>query len=175
MLQGKKIRLVPLEERHLDDIMKGFNNPELRRFLGGYLPFTREAEREWIHAMQQQMKSRVGFVFVIEDIANNRFIGSVSLNQIDWLSKSSGVGIAIHSPDDWEKGYGTEAMQLLIDFAWKHLNLRRLELSVHAFNERAKHVYEKLGFKHWGTAHQKYFIDGAYHDTHFLELFRENE
>ena len=175
MLEGKTIRLVLLEERHLDDIMKGFNNPEMRKFLGGLIPLTREAEREWIQACQQQMKNRTGFVFVIEDISDHRFIGSVSLNDVDWLSKSSGMGIAIHSPHDWEKGYGTEAMQLMIDFAWQHLNLRRLELSVHAFNERARHMYEKLGFKFWGTAHRKYFIDGEYHDTHYLEMFREND
>ncbi|TFH09846.1 MAG: N-acetyltransferase [Candidatus Thorarchaeota archaeon] len=58
---------------------------------------------------------------------------------------------------------------------WKHLNLRRIELSVYAFNERAKHVYEKLGFKEWGMAHEKYFIDGEYIDTHYLEIFREIE
>ncbi|MHA1138213.1 MAG: GNAT family N-acetyltransferase [Candidatus Thorarchaeota archaeon] len=175
MLEGKKIRLVPLEEHHLDDIMKGYNNPEIRKFVGGYIPVTRTAELEWIQACQQQMKNRTDFVFVIEDISDHRFIGSLSLNAIDWLSKSSGMGIVIHNPQDWEKGYGTEAMQLLIDFGWQHLNLRRLELSVYAFNERARHVYEKLGFKLWGTAHQKYFIDGEYHDTHFLEIFRENK
>ena len=174
MMEGKKIRLVPLEERHLDDIMKGFNNPEMRKFIGGFIPVTREAEREWIQSCQQQMKARKGFVFVIEDISDDRFIGSVSLNEINWLSKTSGVGIAIHSPQDWEKGYGTEAMQLLIDFAWKHLNMRRLDLSVYTFNERAKHVYEKLGFKVWGTAHSKYFVDGEYKDIHYMELFREN-
>ncbi|MFW9844092.1 MAG: GNAT family N-acetyltransferase [Candidatus Thorarchaeota archaeon] len=175
MIEGKKVRLVVLEERHLDDIMKGFNNPEMRRFLGGFIPLTKEAEREWIQSQQKQMKNRIGFVFVIETLSDNRFIGTVSLNGIDWLSKSSGMGIAIHSPQDWEKGYGTEAMQLLIDFGWNHLNLQRIELSVHAFNERAKHVYEKLGFKLWGTAHRKYFIEGEYHDTHFMEIFRDNE
>ena len=175
MLEGKKVRLVPVEDRHLDDIVKGFNNPEMRKFLGGFIPVTKEAEREWIQACQQQMKNRTDFVFIIEDISNHRFIGSVSLSGINWLSKTSDIGIAIHSPQDWEKGYGTEAMQLLIDFGWKHLNLRRIELSVHAFNGRAKHVYEKLGFKLWGTAHRKNFIEGEYHDTHYMEIFRDNE
>ena len=175
MLEGKKIRLVILEEHHLDDIVKGWNNPEMRKFLGGFIPHTREAEREWIQSAQQQMKNRSSFYFVIEDLSTSRFIGSVSLNAIDWLAKSSGIGIAIHSPQDWEKGYGTEAMQLCIDFGWQHLNLRRIDLSVYAFNARAKHVYEKLGFKEWGIAHQNHFIDGEYVDTHYLEIFRDNE
>lgn len=175
MIGGKKIRLIILEEHHLEDIVKGWNNPEMRKFLGGFIPHTKEAEREWIQSAQQQMKNMSSYYFVIEDLSTSRFIGTVSLNAINWISKSSGIGIAIHNPQDWEKGYGSEAMQLLIDFGWKHLNLRRIELSVYDFNERAKHVYEKLGFKEWGIAHQKYFIDGEYIDTHYMEIFRDNE
>lgn len=173
MLEGKNIQLVPLDEEHLDDIMKGWNNPEMRRFLGGYIPHTRDAEREWIQVAQQQMKTRTGFVFAIEHSSTTKFIGSVSLNSIDWLSRSSGIGIAIHNPKDWDKGYGTEAMMLLVDFSWKHLNLQRLELTVHAFNERAKHVYEKLGFKEFGVAHRKHFINGEFTDTYYMEILRE--
>lgn len=175
MLEGTKIRLVPIDEHHLDDIMRGYNNPELRKFLGGYLPVTKEDEREWIQTSQQQMKNRTGYVFAIEDVSDHRFIGTVSLNGIDWISRSSGCGIAIHSSNDWGKGYGTEAMQMLLDFSWTHLNLRRIELSVHAFNERAKHVYEKVGFKVWGTAHKRYYLDKEYHDCHHMEIFRNNE
>lgn len=175
MLEGEKIRLVLLEEHHLEDIMRGWNNPEMRRFLGGFIPHTKEAEREWIQSAQQQMKNRSSFYFVIQAISDNRFIGTVSLNAIDWLSKGSGIGIAIHSPQDWDRGFGSEAMQLCIDFGWTHLNLRRIELSVYDFNSRAKHVYEKLGFKEWGVASRKFFIDGEYRDVHYMELFRENE
>ncbi|MGY5859071.1 MAG: GNAT family protein [Candidatus Thorarchaeota archaeon] len=175
MLEGKKIRLVILEDYHLDDIVKGWNNPEMRKFLDGFIPHTKEAEREWIQSAQQQMKNMSSYYFVIEDLATSRFIGTVSLNAINWVSRTSGVGIVIHSPQDWAKGYGTEAMQLLMDFGWRHLNLRRIELSVFAFNTRAKHVYEKLGFKEWGLAHKKFFIDGDYVDVHHLEIFRENE
>ncbi|TFG32189.1 N-acetyltransferase [Candidatus Thorarchaeota archaeon] len=175
MIDGKKIRLVLLEDHHLDDIMRGWNNPVMRKFLGGFIPNTKEAEREWIQSAQLQMKNRSSYYFVIEDVSTSRFIGTVSLNAIDWLSKSSGMGIAIHDPQDWEKGYGTEAMQLVIDFGWQHLNLRRIELSVYSFNPRARYVYEKLGFKEWGVAHKKFFVDGEYHDAHYMEIFRENE
>jgi RimJ/RimL family protein N-acetyltransferase len=175
MLSGNLVNLVPLEENHIDDIMKGWNNPEMRKFLGGYIPHTREAEKEWIQSAQQQMKRMSSFYFVIEDAKDSRFIGSVSLNSVNWVSRTSGIGITIHNPKDWEKGYGSEAMQLLLDFGWNHLNLRRIDLSVHSFNKRAQHVYEKLGFKVYGTAHRKFFIDGQYHDTIYMEIFRDKE
>ena len=49
MIDGKNVRLVPMEvDKHLDHIMEHFNNPEMRLFLGGFLPVTRNAEIEWI-------------------------------------------------------------------------------------------------------------------------------
>lgn len=174
MLVGEKVRLVPIEvEKHLDYIMTHFNDPEMRLFLGGFFPVTRNAEREWIEATEEKMKKRIEFTFAIERLPEEDMIGSLGLHDIDWVSRSCVLGIAIYAEKDWGQGYGTEALQLLIDFGWTHLNLRRIELGVHAHNPRAQHVYEKLGFKLYGTAHQKYYIGGKYADTHYMELFRE--
>ncbi len=174
MIDGENVRLVPIEvEKHLDHIMEHFNDPEMRLFLGGFLPVTRNAEIEWIKTVEEKMKKRMEYQFAIEKISDGEMIGSLGLHDIDWLSRTCVLGIAIYPKKNWEKGYGTEALQLLIDFGWTHLNLRRIELSVHDHNSRAKHVYEKLGFKHYGTAHQKYYMGGRYADTHYMELFRE--
>ncbi|TFH01538.1 MAG: N-acetyltransferase [Candidatus Thorarchaeota archaeon] len=94
MLESKKIRLTLLEEHHLEDIIRGWNNPEMRKFLGGFIPHTKEAEREWIQSAQQQKKNMSSYYFVIEDLSTSRFIGTVSLNAINWLSKSSGYPTA---------------------------------------------------------------------------------
>jgi RimJ/RimL family protein N-acetyltransferase len=174
MIEGERVRLVPLEvEKHLDHIMEHFNDPEMRLFLGGYIPVTRNAEIEWIKAVEEKMKKRIEFQYAIEKISDGEMIGSLGLHDIDWLSRTCVLGIAIYPKENWEKGYGSEALELLIDFGWTHLNLRRIELSVHDHNPRAKHVYEKLGFKLYGTAHQKYYMGGKYADTHYMELFRE--
>ena len=174
MLVGEMIQLVPLEvEKHLDYIMEHFNDPEMRLFLGGFLPVSRNAEKEWIEAVEEKMKKRMEFTFAIEKLPEGEMIGSLGLHDIDWISQTCVLGIAIYSKKDWGQGLGTEALQLLIDFGWTHLNLRRIELSVHSHNPRAKHVYEKLGFKIYGTAHQKYYMGGRYVDTDYMELFRE--
>jgi RimJ/RimL family protein N-acetyltransferase len=175
MLQTSDLRLVPIEEHHLDDLMKDWNTPEMRKFLGGFIPNTREYEREWIENVQIEMKKRSSFVFAIEQLPKNKFIGTIALHNIDWLSRSCILGIAIHIEENWGRGFGTKAIELIIEFGWKSLNLRRIELSVHEFNERAKHVYEKLGFVEYGKAHGKYYIDGNYINTSYMELFRTNE
>jgi RimJ/RimL family protein N-acetyltransferase len=175
LLKTADIQLVPIEVDHLDEIMKNFNDPELRRFLGGFIPYSRLQEEEWIESMQMEMKKRSNFTFAIERLPKKQFIGTAALHNIDWLSRSCTFGIAIHAAENWGKGFGTQAIELALEFAWKSLNLRRIELSVHEYNERAKHVYEKLGFVEYGKAHQKYFIDGKYVNTYYMELLRDTE
>ena len=174
MLSGESVRLVILERRHLDDIVKGWNNPEMRIHLGPYIPNSREQEEKWMDSVQERMNRRKDFYFAIERVSDDKFLGTTALHDVDWLSHSATLGITIHESEDWSKGYGTEAVELILDYAWKHLNLRRVELMVHAFNERAVRVYEKCGFSMIGTAHRKYYIDGKYVDTHYMEVIRED-
>ncbi len=175
MLEGKVVKLVVLEGKHLDEIMKRWNDPEMRAFLGPYIPQSRGQEAEWIESTERRRKSMEAFFFVIERKDDNAFLGTLSVHNIDWISRSARNGIVIHEKRNWGKGYGTEAFGLLIEFCWKHLNLRRLELSVHAFNKRALQVYEKLGFKLFGTAHEQFYMNGEYVDTHHMELIREEK
>ncbi|MDF1539957.1 MAG: GNAT family protein [Candidatus Thorarchaeota archaeon] len=145
----------------------------MRVLLGGYIPVTRNMEKEWIQAAEESLKKRSEFHFAIEKLPEAGMIGSCALSDVDWLSRNCLLGIAIYAKKDWGQGLGFEALELLIDFGWSHLNLQRIELGVHSHNPRAKHVYEKLGFKHYGTAHGKYFINGEYIDTDLMELHRE--
>lgn len=173
MLVGKTIRLVVLEKKHLPDIVKHWNDPEMRIFLGEYIPNTLEQEESWLEHAHARMNKRQDFYFAIERLQNDEFLGSVGLHDISWISRTATLGITIHEKKNWSQGYGSEVLQIIIDYAWTHLNLRRIELSVHDFNTRAKHVYEKHGFKEYGLAHQKSYINGKYVDTYFMELLRD--
>ncbi len=165
--------MVPIERRHLDDILKGWNNPQLRRFLDPFVPHSREFEEQWITRAIDSMKSLRSLTFVIERRQTKEFLGTVTTTSIDWMARSTSIGIAIHRQENWGKGYGTEALQLLIDYLFNGLNLRRVELSVYPFNERAMRVYKKLGFVEFGRAHQKRFVEGKYEDVIYMELFRD--
>ncbi len=144
----------------------------MRRFLGGAIPHSRQSEVDWLQSVQDDMKRQKLFAFAIEHISDDEFLGTLAVHDIDWVARNGRLGIAIHKPENWGMGYETEALELLIDFCWKHINLRRLELSVHSFNKRAKKVYLKLGFVEYGTAHQQYYIDGEYVDSVMMEIFR---
>jgi RimJ/RimL family protein N-acetyltransferase len=174
VLIGSKVQLVPIEERHLDYMMEHVNNIEMRTLLGSFQPTTRNVQKEWIESVGELMRKKQEFHLAIETVPEGNMIGSLVVYQIDWRSRSGELAIAIYEEENWNKGYGSESMRLLIDFAWTHLNLRRLELGVHSHNPRAKHVYEKLGFKLYGTAHQKHYINGKFVNTDYLEILRES-
>lgn len=173
MIKGENVNLVTLEKHHLDDIMKGWNNPEMRRFLGGFIPHSRENEASWIESVARAVSENSAYQFVIEKSINNSFLGTCGTHIIDWKARSTEIGIAIHDPKNWGKGYGSEALNLLIQYLWNNLNLRRIELSGFEFNTRAIAVYKKLGFTEYGRATQKYYVEGKYVDTIYMELLRE--
>lgn len=91
-------------------------------------------------------------------------IGVVALVHIDWKNRNAECIIDIGEKSNWGKGYGAEAMTLLLDYAFLEMNLHRVSLRVFSFNDKAVKLYEKLGFQHEGTARQSLFRGGAWHD-----------
>ena len=76
------------------------------------------------------------------------------------------------NPDDWGKGFGTEAARLLIDYAFQELNLFKLQLTVFDFNDRAIALYKRMKFKEEGTFRQFMERDGKRHDMLLYGLLR---
>lgn len=126
MLRGKKVLLRPVKRTDIKYFLKWYNNPEIVRFLSLYLPMTEIGEEKWIEAIAM---SKDLVFFVIEDITVNRQkkpIGSCGITSIDWKDRCGEFGIAIGETNYWNDGYGTEASQLLIDYAFMQLNLHRI-------------------------------------------------
>ncbi len=96
--------------------------------------------------------------------AEGRPIGDVNLFQIETRSRNALMGLSIWRREDWSKGYGTDAMRAMLRWAFQHLNLHRIELSVDVNNRRAIHVYEKLGFVCEGRRREQHYDGGRYHD-----------
>jgi RimJ/RimL family protein N-acetyltransferase len=78
----------------------------------------------------------------------------IDLSGIDWVAGSAWVGIGIGEPADWGKGYGTDAMRILLRYAFAWLNLHRVTLNVFGYNERAVRSYIKCGFTEEGRMRQ---------------------
>ena len=90
------------------------------------------------------------FEFSIRTLQDDLLIGDVGLDGVLWNHGDAFVGIGIGDREYWGKGYGTDAMRLILRYAFCELNLQRVSLNVFEYNPRAIRSYEKLGFIHEG-------------------------
>ncbi len=166
-MEGKLVRLRGYEMSDLDTVMKFINDEEVTQFLGGGMlsfPVSSIAEREHLERFGLS-ESPNNKTFAIETLADRRLIGALSFNGIDWINRHSGVGIMIGDKQYWGRGYGTDAMRVMLRLAFDKLNLHRVWLHVYDYNTRGIASYEKCGFKREGVLRDQRFFGGKYYDT----------
>ncbi len=113
---------------------------------------------------------RDGLNFAIE--ADGQFIGQCSLFQINTVAQTCGLGITIGDKAYWGKGYGRESINLLIEYGFRHHNLRKIWLEVHADNTRALRAYQACGFLEEGRLRAHVYSNGHYEDLVVMGLLR---
>ena len=92
---------------------------------------------------------------------------------IIWKDRVGTCGIFIGDKNEQGKGYGTEAMKLLLGYGFNTLNLNRLDLKVNDFNSRAIKCYQNLGFVEEGRMREASFVNGKYHDQILMSILRK--
>lgn len=102
--------------------------------------------------------------YIIVEMTKEISIGITSLINIDFKNRNAECIIDIGEKEYWGQGYGTEALHILVNYAFQELNLHRVSLRVFSFNEKAIHLYKKLGFKEEGTSRQSLFRNGKWYD-----------
>ena len=122
--------------------------------------------------------SRIGFHsnhigFTLRTLDDDRLIGYINLFDIEWNNGAGQLGMAIGNEADRGKGYGTEALRLMLRYAFTELNLYRLGLDVLAYNERAISAYERVGFRREGAVREAVHHDGQRVDLIFMGILRD--
>jgi RimJ/RimL family protein N-acetyltransferase len=111
--------------------------------------------------------------FVVCLIADERPIGEVSLAEIDRRHGNAELGIFIGEVDEWGKGYGTDAVNAMVDFGFAEMRLERIWLEVWTENHRAHRTYEKAGFVREGTLRHDRFEGGRYTSGDVMSILRD--
>lgn len=132
--------------------------------------FSRKATQEW-YEKQAFEPAPDAISFTIRTLADDRLIGQIELDGIRWNHGDAYVGIGI-GPGDWGKGYGTDAMRILLRYAFTELNLHRVTLTVFEYNPRAIRSYEKAGFKYEGRVRKFLVRDGKEYDMVHMGILR---
>ena len=133
---------------------------------------SQKKEKEWIEKMQKE-ESGNEYFFDIHALAEDRLLGFVDLFIESWAARDTFVGIGIGERDFWGKGYGTDAMRLILRYAFAELNLNRVSLGVFEYNPRAVRSYEKAGFQHEGRMRGVLYKEGKRWDMLFMGIQRE--
>ena len=170
MYSGKNIYLAPISKDDLEIMFEWINNKELVHFNNPYRPIVFESHIRWYESIIQ---NRDVVIFAIKLKSSNKLIGTCQLVDIDLLSQIAELQIRVGEQEEQSKGYGTEAIKLLLEFGWRDLNLRKIYLYVFFDNKRAISVYKKLGFIKEGELKSHSFVDGEYKNLYIMSRFRD--
>ncbi len=170
MLEGKSVRLRGFELNDAPKILEHFNDIEIRRFMDMPAPHSQEQEEQWIRNTWDARKTGRGHYYAIEHKKSTQLVGGCALFNIEKINRRGELMIVLYNKEYWGQGFGTEALQLLLQFGFKHINLNKVDLFTHDTNKRAQRVYEKLGFKPGGRRRQASYFEGTYHDLLYYDL-----
>ena len=136
---------------------------------GTHQEFTFDQIQNWA-ASREQANDRLDLSII--DRASGQWAGELAINNWDEDNHSCSFRIAI-GPDGRNRGLGSEATRLIIDYVFECLPINRLALEVYAFNPRAIHVYERCGFTREGILRSALHWDGKYHDAILMSILRK--
>jgi diamine N-acetyltransferase len=165
---GKKVRLRAIERDDLPRYVEWFSDPAVSENLSRQMPMSLAHEEQWF---EENLKRPLA-IDVPRGAAKWEHIGGAGFNFIDKRNRLAECGIFIGNRKYWDKGYGRDAMETLLRYGFDTLNLNRVQLCVMAFNQRAIHVYEKIGFVREGIQREAYFYGGRYWDMHHYSILR---
>lgn len=170
-LVGDKIYLSPRNIEDAELYVKWMNDFDVTDFTGRTSQIMDiEGEKEYLSSASKKTNN---FSFAIVKQENDRLIGSAGLEKIDYINRVATLGIMIGEQENREKGYGTETINLLLDFGFNYLNLNNINLYVMEFNPRAIACYKKCGFKEMGRRRKTVFLNGKYYDKLYMDILKE--
>ncbi|MBZ0284438.1 MAG: GNAT family N-acetyltransferase [Anaerolineae bacterium] len=171
LLVGPRVRLAPLSSVDSSTIARWQTDNEYLRLLDSNPAFPKNESQiaEW---MREGQRGRENFLFGIRTLNEDFLIGFLELGEILWTHRTTWLAIGIGESDYRDVGYGHEAIGLALEFAFRELNLHRVQLTVFGYNLRAIALYEKLGFQREGTFREFLDRDNQRHDMYLYGILR---
>ena len=167
---GERLYLSPMSVDDAETYTAWINDVEVAGYLGNMytnmigLP----GEREYL---ENAGKRGHDYSIVLAD--GDKLIGNISLMNVDHRNRKATLGVFIGDAEYRSRGYGAEAIRLLVDYGFKWLNLYNIGLGVFANNERAIACYKKIGFREYGRRTKTNYYNGEYVDGVYMEILND--
>lgn len=172
MFKGVNINLRAVEKEDIPVLNSLRNEEEVLTHLMSKLPHPVSLHAEELGYEEKcKKKYRTDAELLIEK-KDGTVIGKCGTMDTKWKDGETTVHVFTGSDENRGKGYGTEAMKLLISYIFEQMNMNRVKLYVFSFNERAIKSYEKTGFKVEGVLRQELYRDGKYYDVIQMSILK---
>ncbi len=176
VLEGEKVCLATPERKDIKKIYEYYGKWELRRHLGeprSNFPVFYEDEEKFYEEIIENKNRKEEIILAIIEKESNELVGLIGLYGIRWVSRSAEIECWI-GKEYWGKGYATEAVRLMLKYAFEYLNLNKVWAGVIEGNKASIRVLEKNGFKLVGRMRKHEWVPGAgYQDSLVFEILRE--
>ncbi len=169
-LKGKRVSLRPVLKEDVPQFLRWMNDPDVLQYLGMSLPTMEVEEDQWFEGLAKKKQNNLIFAVVTVE---GKLIGTMGLHNIIWADRTATTGAVIGDKAYWNKGYGTEAKMLLLNFAFNTLNLRKICSSVFAFNKRSYAYQKKCGYVEEGRRLRQRYRKGRYQDELLMAVFKK--
>lgn len=172
-LSGTNIDLRALEPEDLDFIYYIENNETFWELSTTQTPYSKFLIRQYLENAHRDIYEvkQLRLAICGKDEA---LLGLIDLFDFDPVHRRAGIGILIAEKEDRGKGYGKEALKLLIAYAFTHLNLHQLYANISAENINSQHLFEACGFEKIGVKKDWTFVSGTYKDELLYQIIQNN-
>ncbi|MFE3454363.1 GNAT family N-acetyltransferase [Nonomuraea sp. NPDC059194] len=168
-LVGQRVTLRPVGPEHVEGLLELVTDPEVKRLTGSHAGVDPEPAAMW-YATRKDHHDRLDLAICHED----EYVGEIVINELDAGNLSCNLRIALLGSRVFGKGFGTEAIGLVLDHVFATTPINRVSLGVYDFNERARHVYEKVGFVTEGVLRDALLWEGRWHDEIVMSVLRRD-
>lgn len=151
--------------------LRWMNDLEVTRYLESrFYPASQAALEEYIATIRN---NRDNFFFAMVVNRTERHIGNIKVGPVNWIHRVGDIGLLIGEKDCWGKGFATEAIGLVVQFAFDSLNLHKLTASCYSSNVGSIRAFERAGFAREGIRKQQFHSNGRYVDQVMLGMVRQ--
>jgi diamine N-acetyltransferase len=171
-LKGEKIYLRALEPNDLEFIYAIENDESIWEISHTQTPYSRFLVKQYLENAHQDIYEAKQLRLAICNLNDDNAIGLIDLFDFDPKNNRAGIGILIQNKKDRNQGVGTESLQLLIRYAFHHLNLNQLYANIDSENDNSLKLFTKFDFQKIGVKKQWNLVNGSYKDEVLYQLMR---
>ena len=169
MLRGRVVRLRAVEPEDVDVMYRWENDPAVWRVSGTLAPFSRHALMQFVEEQRLDLY-RTGQLRLIIENPEGTAVGTLDLFEFDPLHRRAGIGILIYDAAQRGRGYASDALETLRDYARETLGLHQLWCDVGADNEASLRLFDRAGFVRTGCKRDWILTPEGFRDLLTLQL-----